>query len=97
MHFEWDDEKEKINIEKHKLSFKTAAYVFKDKNRIDFYDDIHSDYEDRYITIGRISQDPHIIMVVYTERNGDKIRIISARAAQKNEREAYYSGKDTLY
>lgn len=97
MLFEWDDEKEKINIKKHKLSFSTAALVFNDKNRIWWYDDLHSDDEDRYITIGMISQKPNIVMVVYTERNGDKIRIISARAAQKNEKEAYYCGKDTLY
>lgn len=90
--FEWDDEKEQTNISKHKLSFSTAALVFNDKNRISWYDDFHSYDEDRYITIGRISKRPNIIMVVYTERKGDKIRIISARAANKKEREAYYSG-----
>lgn len=97
MLFEWDDEKEQINIKKHKLSFSTAALVFNDKNRIGWYDDLHSDDEDRYITIGMISQKPNIVMVVYTERSGDKIRIISARAAMKKEKEAYYRGEDALY
>ena len=95
--FEWDDEKEKINIKKHKLSFRTAALVFKDKNRIDWYDDANYDDEDRYITVGMIPKKPNIIMVVYTERDGDKIRIISARTALKNEKEAYYRGEDALY
>lgn len=97
MQFEWDDEKEKINIQKHKLSFGTAALVFADENRIGWYDNFHSDSEDRYITIGRIRKKPSIVMVVYTERDGDKIRIISARAAKKNEKEAYYRGEDALY
>ncbi|MCM1330069.1 MAG: BrnT family toxin [Ruminococcus sp.] len=95
--FEWDDEKEKINKKKHKLSFSTAAWVFMDENRVERYDGLHSDNEDRYITVGRISVKPHIIMVVYTERSGNRIRIISARAANKNEKEAYYHGKNTLY
>lgn len=97
MRFEWDDEKEKINIKKHKLSFRTASLVFNDPNRIYWYDTLHSDDEDRYITIGMTSKKPNIIMVVYTERSGDKIRIISARAAMKNEKEAYYCGEDSLY
>ncbi len=97
MSFEWDDEKEQLNIKKHKLSFGTAALVFADKNRIILYDTLHSDDEDRYITIGMVCKKPNIIMVVYTERNGDKIRIISARAAKRNEKEAYYRGTDSLY
>ena len=54
MQFEWDDEKEKINIVKHGIDFTTAARVFKDQNRLEMYDEAHSDTEDRYITIGII-------------------------------------------
>lgn len=54
MQFEWDDRKEKINITKHGLDFETAARVFKDENRLEIYDEEHSEYEDRYITIGLI-------------------------------------------
>lgn len=56
-------------------------------------DEIHSIYEDRYITIGDINGISIILTVVYTERQ-ETIRIISARAASKKEREAYYAGKE---
>ena len=54
MRFEWDKKKNKINFIKHKISFETAISVFKDKNRLEIYDELHSDIEDRYITIGLI-------------------------------------------
>ena len=52
MLFEWDENKEKINISKHGLDFSTAALVFRDQNRLEWFDELHSDYEDRYITTG---------------------------------------------
>lgn len=42
MKFEWDEEKEKINIEKHGIDFRTAVQVFLDENRIEFFDERHS-------------------------------------------------------
>lgn len=92
MQFEWDEEKEKINITKHGIGFSTAALVFGDDNRIEKYDDIHSIDEDRYITIGKINGVAVVVMVVYTERE-NAIRIISARIATKREKEAYYDEK----
>lgn len=89
MTFEWDDEKEQINIKKHKLDFETAVYVFADENRLEIFDENHSLYEDRYITIGLINEVPVVIMVVYTERE-QRIRIISARKATHKERRLYY-------
>ncbi len=56
MQFEWDDEKEKININKHGIDFETAARVFNDENRQELFDEIHSEFEDRYITIGIIDK-----------------------------------------
>ena len=85
MLFEWDENKEKINISKHGLDFSTAALVFRDQNRLEWFDELHSDYEDRYITIGEINGIAVVLMVVYTER-GDAIRLISARKATKTER-----------
>ena len=67
MLFEWDDEKEKINIAKHGIDFETAARVFKDENRLELYDEAHSDTEDRYITIGIIDGVAYLVMVVYLE------------------------------
>lgn len=89
--FEWDKNKDRQNILKHGLSFDTALLVFGDDHRIVIYDDLHSDYEDRYITIGLIEGYVVIITVVYTE-DDDTVRIISARKANKNEREEYLNG-----
>jgi len=93
MQFDWDDEKEKSNIEKHGIDFSTAVLVFGDNNRIEKYDELHSIYEDRYITIGRIREVTVVVVVVYTEREA-LIRIISARLATKREEEAYYNAKN---
>ena len=90
MQFEWDDEKEKINIIKHGIDFTTAARVFKDENRLELYDEAHSDFEDRYITIGLIDEIAYLVMVVYTERE-EAIRLISARKATQKERRMYYA------
>ena len=55
MFFEYDEEKNKKNIEKHSISFKSAARIFFDYDRIEFYDEENSIEEDRYDTIGNLS------------------------------------------
>jgi len=55
MHFEYDEAKNQKNIEKHGISFKSAARVFFDYDRIEMYDVENSDIEDRYDTIGDLS------------------------------------------
>lgn len=89
MQFEWDSEKEKINIIKHGIDFTTAARVFNDTNRLELYDEAHSEVEERYITIGIIDEVAYLVMVVYTERR-EAIRLISARKATNQERKMYY-------
>lgn len=89
MRFEWDDKKEEANIRKHGIDFSTAALVFNDENRLDLYDEIHSESEDRYITIGMVGGIAYVVFVVYTERK-DVIRLISARKATQLERSLYY-------
>ena len=84
--FVWDDVKADINHRKHHISFTTAALVFDDPFRIEIYDIYHSEDENRYITIGMVND---VLFVVYTMR-GNAIRLISARLATKEEREAYY-------
>ena len=50
--FEYDEAKNQRNIEKHGISLRNAARVFFDYDRIEMYDDEHSEEEDRYNTIG---------------------------------------------
>ena len=84
--FEWDEEKAEINWQKHRVYFETAAKAFLDENKIDEFDELHSNFEDRYKIIGRVGK---ILAVIYTER-GENYRIISARRATKSEEEQYY-------
>ena len=86
LNFEWDDEKYQINIKKHGIRFETAARVFFDENLIDDYDFEHSNDEDRIKIIGKVEK---VLVVIYTERV-EKFRIISARLANKKERNDYY-------
>jgi len=88
--FEWDERKNKINILKHGISFETAANIFLDNDRLEVYDEDHSDYnEDRYISIGMVED---ILYVVFTDRE-DTIRLISVRIATEQERNLYYNRK----
>lgn len=84
--FVWDSEKAKKNLKKHGIKFRNAVLAFFDENLIDDYDDFHSDDEERYKIIGKVDK---ILVVIYTER-GDTNRIISARLANKKEKEDYY-------
>ena len=88
---EWDDNKAEINWKKHRIHFEDAALVFLDDNRIDEFDELHSDYEDRVKTIGLVDK---ILAVIYTERS-KKYRIISARYATKKEESDYYGQFDS--
>ena len=83
---EWDDKKAEINIKKHGIYFEDAARIFLDENRIEDYDELHSDYEERIKVIGKVDE---ILFVIYTER-GEKYRLISARYANKKEVNDYY-------
>ena len=95
--YEWDQEKEKINIIKHKIDFDTAIKVFDDADRLEKYDIAHSSVEDRYITIGLVNDIAVILMVVYTMRGNDTIvRVISARQATKSERRMYYDHNENF-
>ena len=86
MKFEWDENKNIINKEKHKISFETAAHVFDDPNYIEMFDFEHSVDEDRYIAIGKVGD---VLFVVFTEKK-ETIRMISARLATSMERSLYY-------
>ena len=51
---EWDENKNQQNIRKHGISFQTAALVFTDEERIEYFDKLHSQYEKRYVVLGYV-------------------------------------------
>lgn len=85
--FEWDPSKAKKNIKIHGVLFDEVSTSFKDTLSLTIYDPLHSDEEDRFILMGN-SYKNHLLVVVHTEKD-DKIRIISARKATKNEKKQY--------
>ena len=92
MKFEWDENKNKENIRKHRLSFFDAVRVFEDEKRLEKFDIENSTTEEeRWDIIGMVDR---VLFVVVTER-GESIRLISARAATRSEIEEYYSDYDT--
>ncbi len=89
LRFEWDETKNLENHRKHGVSFLEAQTVFFDENAIEFYDDEHSEWEDRFLLLG-LSTKLRVLLVCYCLRKkGSVIRIISARKATKKEQELY--------
>lgn len=87
MEFEWDPPKAAENLRKHGVSFSEAMTVFGDPLAKTFHDPDHSDYEERYFSVG-LSQQGRVLFVSHIER-GNKTRIISARITTKRERKSY--------
>jgi uncharacterized DUF497 family protein len=87
MNFEWNPEKALTNLDKHGVSFQEAATVFNDPLSITFPDPDHSIDESRYIIIGT-SGLGLLLVVAHTDRD-DRVRIISARRATRQERRFY--------
>jgi len=89
MDFEWDPHKAETNFRKHHVSFKDAARVFLDPNRIETFDGREAYGENRWKTVGLV--DPALLAVVYSFRGEDDeiIRLISARKADAHERTQY--------
>jgi len=87
MKFEWDEDKNQSNINKHGISFQDAIYVFSDPFALSISDD-YSENEERWILLGKNSNDT-LTLVVHTFRSGNVIRLISARKATKHECSGY--------
>jgi uncharacterized DUF497 family protein len=87
LHFEWDDNKARLNLMNHGIDFDEAATVFVNPLARIFDDEAHSSEESREIVIGHSAVD-RLLLACFTER-GDVIRIISARKATKKERNDY--------
>lgn len=73
--FEWDENKNRLNKEKHHMSFEEAQYAFFDEKRIIAQDLDHSQDEKRYFCFGKI--DDKVVTVRFIYRSG-KIRIFGA-------------------
>jgi uncharacterized DUF497 family protein len=87
LQFEWNEEKAKENLRKHRVSFEEAKTVFNDPLSMVFPDPDHSGAEQRFVNVGWSSRH-RVLVVVHTERN-DRIRIVSCRRATIRERNAY--------
>ncbi len=87
MEFDWGHAKNEANLEKHDISFDEAIHIF-DGPTLTRADDRQDYGENRDISLGALSPDA-VLVVVHTERR-DKIRLISARKANRRERKMYY-------
>ena len=93
MDFEWDPLKAEANLRKHDVPFTFAIRAFDDPARQERAD-VSQDYgEERWVLLGRVGQ--AVLYVVFTQRH-ERIRIISARKATRNERQLYWDGRDSL-
>ncbi len=88
--FEWDPRKARRNLRKHGIGFDEASTVFADTLSISIPDPSHSEDEERWVTMG-LSNRRRLLVVVHTEE-GEMIRIISARTADRLERRKYEEG-----
>ena len=91
--FEWDEEKARSNWIKHGVSFDEATTVFDDSLGRIFDDELHSTDERREIIIGR-SISNRLVVVCFTERSNERIRIINARLRTPKEQKAYEENVD---
>lgn len=87
---QWDETKNRANRRKHGVSFEEARQLFLgSEDYLEIFDERHSQLEDRFIAIGPIRRG--LVLVVWTERDEDIVRIISARWATQREQKMYQS------
>lgn len=91
--FEWDEQKDTLNKKKHNVSFDDAKTAFYDEHALQFYDPDHSEDEDRYILLGTSFKLQTLVVCHCFRESETTIRIISARKADKEEQQAYWSSK----
>jgi len=89
--FEWSDEKNRLNMQKHQLSFEEAKEVFLDPMHISKLDYRFDYFEERWITLGKTTKEQILVVAnMFFDENGEEIiRIISARRANQKERSFY--------
>ena len=91
MRFDWDPEKNELNIRKHAVSFEEAQEAFFDSNALEEYDEEHSTPKERRFKLLGLS-DQRLLVVVFAEIENETIRIISARKAGPQQRKTYEQG-----
>ena len=91
MRFEWDPPKAEANLRAHGVSFAEAVTVLEDDSALTREDPAAAD-EPRFVTLG-LSNLGNLLVVVYTYREPDAIRLISAWKANRRQREAYEKGR----
>ena len=91
--FGWDSNKERININKHDgVTFALASTVLHDRLAITIFDDEHSEYEERWVSIGQVANGQTLVVIhtfVQIDAQHVEVRLISARKADKHERQDY--------
>ena len=92
LRFDWDEKKNQANRKKHGVWFEEAVQVFDDTQAILFFDEQHSNGEDRFLLLG-MSGSGRVLVVCHCEKeSGPTIRIISARKAKPKEVSRYEEG-----
>jgi hypothetical protein len=89
LRFEWDDRKDAQNRRKHGISFEEAQTAFFDEQALLIADPDHSTHEERFILLGMSSALRALVVCHCYRQEGDVIRLISARRADRQEREEY--------
>jgi len=87
MYYEWDKTKSASNLLKHGIRFADAVTALEDDHALTIEDDSAKN-ERRFVTIG-MNDTLRLLVVIWTERVDDVVRIISARKATAHERKTY--------
>jgi uncharacterized protein len=92
LEFTWDPVKAASNVAKHGVAFAQGATVFADALALTVFDAAHSDFEERWFTLGMASDGKLLALShTYTATGpaSARVRMISAREATRNERRQY--------
>lgn len=92
LEFEWDEDKAAANRRIHGLAFHEAITAFRDPFAVEHFDERKDYGEERINLVGMCAA--VLVHVTYTERAG-RIRIISARRAERHEQDDYYRANST--
>ena len=91
--FEWAKRKASANLRKHGISFDEARTAFFDESAMLYHDPDHSDQEDRFLLLGNSFKLNTVVVCHCFRESESKIRIISARKADKSEQTEYWNNR----